>query len=97
MCSIHNEGKSVVSERFIRTLQTKIYKYTTSVSKNVHIDKLDDIVNEYSNTYHRIIKIKPVNVKDNRYIDFSNDKDIRHERVKTIFTHHTPKVCSYML
>ena len=63
MYSIHNEGKSVVAERFIRTLKTKIYKYMTSVSKNVYIDKLNDIVNEYNNTYHRIIKMKPVDVK----------------------------------
>ena len=51
MYSIHSEGKSVVAERFIRTLKTKIYKYMTSISKNVYIDKLD-IVNEYNNTYH---------------------------------------------
>ena len=70
MYSIHNEGKSVVAERFIRTLKTKIYKYMTSISKNVYIDKLDDIVNEYNNTYHRTIKMKPVDVKDNTYIDF---------------------------
>ena len=48
--SIHNEGKSVVAERFIRTLKTKIYKYMTSVPKNVCINKLDDIVSEYNNT-----------------------------------------------
>ena len=41
----------------------------TSISKNVYIDKLDDIVNEYNNTYHRTIKMKPVDVKDNTYID----------------------------
>ena len=58
--SIHNEGKYVVAEWFIGTLKTKIYKYMTSVSKNVYIDKLDDIVNEYNNTYHRTIKMKPV-------------------------------------
>ena len=52
MYSIHNEGKSVVSERFIKTLKTNIYKYITSKSKHVYIDKLDDIVNEYNNTYH---------------------------------------------
>ena len=78
MYSIHNEGKSVVAERFIRTLKTKIYKYMTSMSKNVYIDKLDDIVDEYNNTYHRTIKMKPVDVKDNTYIDFNkevNDKD----------------------
>ena len=78
MYLIHNEGKSVVAERFIRTLKTKIYKYMTSVSKNVYIDKLDDIVGEYNNTYHRTIKMKPVDAKDNTYIDFKkeiNDKD----------------------
>ena len=67
MYSIHNEGKSVVAERFIRTLKTKIYKYMTSVSKNVYIDKLDDIVGEYNNTYHRLIKMKLADVKDNTY------------------------------
>ena len=60
MYSIHNEGKSVVAERFIRTLKNKIYKHMTAISKNVSIDKLDDIVNKYNNTYHRTIKIKPV-------------------------------------
>ena len=69
MYSIHNEGKSVVAERFIRTLKTKIYKYMTSISKNVYIDKLDNIVSECINTYHRKIKMKPVDVKDNTYID----------------------------
>ena len=60
MYLIHNEGKSVVAERFIRTLKTKIYKYMTSISKNVYIDKLDDTVNEYNYTYHRTIKMKPI-------------------------------------
>ena len=67
--SIHNEGKSVVSERFIRTLKTKIWKYMTSVSKNVYVNKLDAIVNKYNNTHHRTIKIKPADVKDNTYIE----------------------------
>ena len=67
---IHNEGKPVVAERFIRTLETKFYKHMTSISKNVDIDKLDDIVNEYNNTYHRTIKMKLVDVKDNTYIGF---------------------------
>ena len=62
MYLIHNEGKSVVAERFIRTLKTKIYKYMTSISKNACINKLDDIVNEYNNAYHRTIKKKPVDV-----------------------------------
>ena len=57
MYSTHDEGKSVVAERFIRTIKSKICKYMTSISKFVHIDKLDDIVNKYNNTYHRTIKI----------------------------------------
>ena len=69
MYSIHSEGKSIVAERFITTLKTKIYKYMSLISKNVYIDKLDDIVNEYNNAHHRAIKIKPVDVKDNTYID----------------------------
>ena len=73
MYSTNNEGKSVVAERFIRTLKTKIYKYMTSISKNVYIDKLDDIVNEYNNTYHRTIKRKPADVKDNAYIDSNKE------------------------
>ena len=60
MYSIHNERKSVFAERFIRTLKSKIYKYMTSVSKNVYIDTLDNIVGEYNNVYHRTIKMKPV-------------------------------------
>ena len=69
MYSAHNEGKSVVSERFIRTLKSEIYKYMTSISKNVYINKLDDIVNEYNNTYHTTIKMKPIDVKYNTYIN----------------------------
>ena len=78
MYSTPNEGKSVVAERFIRTIENKIYKHMTSISKNVYIDKLDDIVNEYNNTMHRTIKMKPIDVKDNTYIDFGkevNDND----------------------
>ena len=96
MYSTHNEGKSVVAERFIRTLKNKIYKHMTAVSKNVYIDKLDDIVNEYNNTYHRTIKMKPIEVKDNTYIDSIkevNDKDpkfkvgdhVRISKYKNIF------------
>ena len=57
MSSTHNSDKSVLAERFIRTIKNKIYKCMTSISKNVYIDKLDDIVNEYNNTYHRTIKM----------------------------------------
>ena len=68
MYSTHNEEKSVIAKRFIRTLKNKIYKYMTSVSKNVYIDKLDVIVDEYNKTKHRTIKMKPFDVKDNIYI-----------------------------
>ena len=71
MYSTHNEGKSVVAERFIRTLKSKIYKYMTSIPKNMYIDKLDAIVDEYNNTYHTAIKMKPIDVKDNTYINTS--------------------------
>ena len=95
MYSAHNEGKSVFAERFIRTLK-KIYKYMTLMSKNMCIDKLNDTVNEYNNTYHRTIKVKPIDVKDNTYIDTSkevNDEDpkfqvgdhLRISKYKSIF------------
>ena len=82
MYSTHNEGKSVVVERFIRTLknyQLKNYKYITLILKNVYIDKLDGIVNKYNNTY-RTIKVKSVYVKQRAYIDSSkeiNDEDLK--------------------
>ena len=82
MYSIHNEGKSVVAERFIRALNTKIYKYMTSASKSVYIDKLDDIVDEYNNTYHRTIKVKPADVKDNTYIDFKKEVTNKDSKFK---------------
>ena len=80
--STHNEGKSVIAERFVRTLKNKIYKYMTSISKNVYIDKLDDIVNEYNNTYHRKIKLKPIDVKGNTYIDFGKDVNDKDSKIK---------------
>ena len=96
MYSINNKGKSVVAERFIRTLNSKICKYMTSVSKNVYIDKLDGIVNEYRNTLHTTIKRKPIDIKENTYINtdkVTNDKNpkfkvgdsIRISKYKNIF------------
>ena len=82
MSSIHTEGKSVVAKRSIRTLKTKTWKYMTSVSKNVYIDKLDDIVNEYKNTCHWTMKMKPVDIKDNTYIDFSKEVDDKDPKFK---------------
>ena len=97
---INNEGKSVVAERFIITLKTKIYEYMTLVLKNVYINKLDDIVGDYNNTYHSTIKMKPVDVKNNTYIDLKkevNDKDpkvgdhVRISKYKNTFANgYTP-------
>ena len=82
MYSLHNEGKSVVAERFIRTLKSKIYKYLTSISKNVYIDKLDDIVDEYNNTYHTTSKMKPIDIKDNTYINTSKKINYKDPKFK---------------
>ena len=73
MYSTHNEVKSVVAEGFFRTLKNKFYKYMTSTSKNVYIDKLDDVVNKYNNAYHGTIKIEPVDVDPSMYIDFNKE------------------------
>ena len=96
MYSTRNEGKSVVAERFIRTIKKKIYKHMTSISKNMYIDKLDDIIHKYNNKKHRAIKMKPIDVKNNSYIDFGkevNDNDpkfkvsdhVRISKYKNIF------------
>ena len=53
-----------------------------STSKNVYIDKLDDLVDEYNSTYHRTIKIKPVDVKDNAYIDSSKEVNNKDRKFK---------------
>ena len=82
MYSTYNEGKHVVAERFIRTIKNKICKYMTSISRNVYIDNLDNIVHKYNNKKHRAIKMKPIDVKDNTYIDFRkevNDNDPKFE------------------
>ena len=69
MYSTYNEGKSVVAERFIRSLKNKIYKHMTAISKNFYFDALDDIVDEYNNTYHKTIKMKPVDVGDDSFAE----------------------------
>ena len=76
--STFNEGKSVVAERFIRTLKNKLYKHMTATGKNIYY-VLDDIVNEYNNTNHNTIKMKPIDVGDNKrvHIDEHNEKDSR--------------------
>ena len=68
--STHNEGKSIVAERFIRTFKSKLYKYMTSISKNLYLNKLDDMVNKCNNTFDDTIKMKPVDAKASTYIDY---------------------------
>ena len=92
MHSLHNERKSVIAERLIRTLNNKIYKCMTSISKNVYLDKLDDIVNKYNNLYHSTIKMKPVDVNSSTYIDSSkemNNKDPKFKIDDTVRTSNT--------
>ena len=69
MYSTFNEGKSVVAERFIRTLKNKIFKHMTAISKNVYFDVLEDIVNKYNNTIDRTIKMKPIDVTDDSFAE----------------------------
>ena len=94
--STHNEGKCVLAERFIRTLNNKIYKHMIAISKNIYFDVLDDIVEKYNNTYHKTIKMKPVDVKDDSFAEYneeSNEKDpkfkvgdhVRISKYKSIF------------
>ena len=78
MYSTYNEGKSVVAERFIRTLKNKIFKHMAAISKNVYFDVLDDIVDRYNNTVHRTIKMKPIDDTDDSYAEYNeypNKKD----------------------
>ena len=81
MCSTYNEGKSVVAERFIRTLKNKLYKHLTATGKNIYYDVLDNIGNEYNNTKDNAIKMKPKDSGTNKrvYIDEHNEK---HSRFK---------------
>ena len=68
------EGKSVMAERFIRILKTKIYKCMASVSKNGHTDELDNIANKYNN--------RPADVNPNKYIDSSKENNERYPKFK---------------
>ena len=80
MYSTYNEGKSVVTERFIGTLKSKLYKHMTAIGENVYYDVLDDVVNKYNNTKHSTIKMKPIDIRDNNkrvHIDEHNKKRSR--------------------
>ena len=96
MYSTYNEGKSVVAERFVRTLENKILKHMAAISKNVYFDVLDDIVNKCNNTVHKTIKMKPIDVTDDSYAEYNenvNEEDakfkvgdhVRISKYKNIF------------
>ena len=96
MYSTYDAGKSVVAERFIGTLKNKVYKHMTAISKNVYFNVLDDIVNKYNNSYHKTIKMKPIDVGDDSFAQYnekSNEKDpkfkvgdqVRISKFKNVF------------
>ena len=77
-----NEGKSVVAERFIKTLKIKIYKHMSTIGKNVYIDVLDDIVRKYNNTVYSSIKMKPKDVTDVKYVEYSEETNKKSPKFK---------------
>ena len=74
MYSTYNEGKSVVAERFIKTLKSKIFQHMTAASKNIYFDVLDNIVNKYSKTVH-CIKIKRIDITCDSYTEYNEDSN----------------------
>ena len=80
--STDNKGKFFVAQRYIRTLKSKICKHTPAISKNVCNDKLDEIVNKYNNTYHRIIKVKPVDIKQVMYTEYGAEHNNKYLKLK---------------
>ena len=82
MYSTYNKGKSAAAERFIRTLKNKIFKHMTTISKNVYIDVLNDIVNKYHNTVHKTIKIKSIDVTNDSYVEYNKDSNKKGPKFK---------------
>ena len=82
MYSTFNEGKSVVAERFIKILKNKIYKLMTTIGKNVYFNDLDDIVKKYNNTVHSSTKMKPKDVTDIKYVEYSEETNKKSPKFK---------------
>ena len=83
MYSTYNEGKSVAAERFIRTLKNKIFKHMTAISKNFYFDDvLDNIVDKYNNTVHRTIKMIPIDVTGDSYVEYNEDSNKKDPKFK---------------
>ena len=81
MYSTFNE-ESVVAERFIKTLKNKIFKHMAAISKNVYFDVLDDIVNKYNNTVHKTIKMKPIDVTDDSFVEYNEESNKKDSKFK---------------
>ena len=82
MYSTFNEGKSVVAERFIKTLKNKIFKPMTATSKNVYFDVLDDIVNKFNNTVHRTIKMTPIDLANDSFAEYNEESNKKNPKFK---------------
>ena len=82
MYSTHNERKFVVAEGFITNLKKNICKYLNSISKNMYIDELGEILNKYNNTYHSTINMKSVDVNLSTYIDFNKENNEKDPKFK---------------
>ena len=82
MYSTYNEGKSVLAERFIRTLKNKIFKHIATISKNIYIDVINDIVNKYNNTIYKTIKIKPIDVTNDSHVEYNENSNKRNPKFK---------------
>ena len=95
MYSTYNEGKSVVAERFIRTLKNKILKHMITISKNVYIDVLNDIVNKYNSTIHRTIKMKPLAVTNDSYVECN--EDFNKLNLKLMTMEESPSIKIFLL
>ena len=84
MYSTFNEGKSVVVERFIKTLENKIFKHMKVISKNIYFDALEDIVNKYNNTIHRTIKMNPIDVTSDSYAEYNEIANKKNPKLKLV-------------
>ena len=81
MYSAYNEGKSVVTQRFIRTFKNQIFKHMTAASKNVYFDALNGSVNKYNNTFCRTVKIKPIDIKPDSYAEQNVDSNEQKSKI----------------
>ena len=82
MYSTYNEGKSVVAERFIRTLKNKVFKHMAGIQTKISFDVLDDTVSKYNNTVHRTIKMKPIDITDGYYVESHENPNKKDSKFK---------------